>query len=427
MGTRHYQEITKENIAAYLKENTDYFEPDAVLSVYEIGEGEEDGDGFINFLYRVWDETGKSVIVKQAKTYFKAFGEGAGPFVQERNAMEAEIMQIKGAIVPEYIPQIYGVDRQNHAYLCEDCSDLKILRFELMKGRKFPGLPEKIGEFIAKTNFYTSEYYLDATVFKNLQTKFMNPQQRLIFEVGLFLKDERVIDAPDPHDDPNADPERLAMGDAPWKSKAFRTEMLKLRDIHMKQAECLVHGDLHTSNIMAGDEAVKIIDQEYSFMGAFSSDMGYLLGSVLYEYIRWFYMDDHPEDFCEDYRNYILDFMCRIVNSYNEVFTACWQKDAKETYRDFDEFRESILDRFIHEVCGFTGTQITSRVGGLVPLPDLDTIEDRDQRNEACRLSLMIGQYLIMHRMEIDSIEKMIDVIQKITKQYYRLLKVMEA
>ncbi|MDO4287619.1 MAG: phosphotransferase [Eubacterium sp.] len=423
MASKHYIELTKENIADYLKSHTDYFDKDAVLSVYEIGEGDEDGDGFINFLYRVWDEQGKSVIVKQAKTYFKAFDEGAGPFVQERNAMEAEIMAIKSAIVPEYIPKVYYIDRVNHVYLCEDCGDLKILRFELMKGRKFPGLPEKIGEFVAKTNFYTSEYYLDATIFKELQSKYMNPQQRLVFEIGLFLKDEHAIDAPDPHLDPNADPERLAMGDAPWKSMAFRTEMLKLRDIHMKHAECLVHGDLHTSNIMAGDDAMKIIDQEYCFVGAFSSDMGYLLGSVLYEYIRWFYTDA-PEDVKADYRAYILDFMCRIVNSYNDTFTKCWQQDAKITYKDFDDFRQDILDRFIHEVTGFTGTQITSRVGGLVPLPDLDTIEDRDARNEACRLAMTIGQYLIMHRKEIDSIEAMVDTIEKITKNYYKLIKI---
>ncbi|MEG0377861.1 MAG: methylthioribose kinase MtnK1, partial [Eubacterium sp.] len=257
MGCKNYKDINKETVKDYLKDCTKYFAPDANLTVYEIGESEEDGDGFINFLYRVWDENRKSVIVKQAKTYYKAFEEGVGPFVVDRNALEADIMRIKGAIVPEYIPEIYQVDLDNHIYLCEDCSDLKILRFELMKGKTFPEFPKKIGEFIAKTNFYTSEYYLDATVYKELQTKFMNPNMRLVFEVGLFLKDESAIEGYDPHDDPNTDPERLAMGDAPWESKAFRTEMLKLREIHMKRAECLVHGDLHTSNIMIDDHKMK--------------------------------------------------------------------------------------------------------------------------------------------------------------------------
>lgn len=426
MGCKNFKDINKETVKDYLKECTDYFAPDARLSVYEIGESEEDGDGFINFLYRVWDENGKSVIVKQAKTYYKAFEEGVGPFVQDRNALEADVMRIKGAITPEYIPEVYQVDLDNHIYLCEDCSDLKILRFELMKGKKFPDFPKKIGEFIAKSNFYTSEYYLDATVYKELQAKFLNPNMRLVFEIGLFLKDEHAIDDHDPHDDPNADPERLAMGDAPWKSTAFRTEMLKLRDIHMKHCECLVHGDLHTSNIMINDEKMKIIDQEYAFMGASSSDTGYLMGSVLYEYIRWFYMDDYPEDFCKDFRETILSYMRDIIHTYNAVYTECWKKDAKVTYRDFDDFRESILRNFIQEVCGFTGCQITSRVGGLVPLPDFDTIEDRDKRNEACRLSLTIANYLIMHRMEIESIDDMVDTIVRITENFFKLIKIID-
>lgn len=417
-----YQDLNRDSVITYLKE-TGYFDQDAVLHVYEIGDGEEDGDGFINFLYRVWDDNGRSVIVKQAKTYYKAFGEGVGPFVLERNATEAEVMQIKSAITPAYLPEVYRVDRENHLYLCEDCSDLKILRFELMKGRKFEGLAEKIGDFMAKSNFYTSEYYLDATVFKELQIKFMNPKQRIVFEMGLFLKDERAIEAEDPRNNPDTDPERLAMGDAPWKDIAFRTEMLKLRDIHMKHAECLVHGDLHTSNIMVSDTAMKIIDQEYSFMGAFSSDAGYLLGSILYEYIRWFYMPGHPESFCADFRQYILRFMETVINQYCKTFTACWQADAKATYRPYDAFRESILDRFIQEMCGYIGTQIISRVGGLVPLPDLDTLDSHEDHIEACRLAMTLAYYLIMHRCDMTCIEDITATIEKVTDRYFKLLK----
>lgn len=420
-GAINYKDLNNETVITYLKEETDFFEPQAVLSVYEIGDGEEDGDGFVNFLYRVWDETGKSVIVKQAKTYYKAFGEGVGPFVLSRNALEAEGMSIKNAIIPEYIPTIYKIDPENNITLMEDCGDLKILRFELMKGNTFPKFPQQIGEYIARSNFYTSELYLDATTYKELQAKFMNPKMRLIFEVGLFLKDQRVIEGTDPHDDPNADRERLSMGDAPWKEKAFREEMLKLRYIHMKKSECLVHGDLHTSNIMIDQNRLKTIDMEYSFMGAFSSDMGYLLGSILYEYVRWFYMDDYPENFCQNFRETMLSYMGDIVKTYLRVFTQCWREDAKSIYRDYDGFLDYILRDFIHEVVGFTGCQITSRVGNLVPLPDLDTIADRDSRNDACRLSLVIARYLIMHRTEIDSVDKMIDIIVKLTENYQKL------
>ena len=95
-------DLNKENIASYVKSRIDFFDQDADLSVYEIGEsgeGSEDGDGFINFIYRVWDnKTGRSVIVKQAKSHAKYFSEKQTNFVRERNEMEASLMRLRASI-----------------------------------------------------------------------------------------------------------------------------------------------------------------------------------------------------------------------------------------------------------------------------------------------------------------------------------------
>ncbi|WP_090242155.1 S-methyl-5-thioribose kinase [Eubacterium barkeri] len=412
-----FKDLNKESVIVYIKTQTTLFPEQAELKVYEIGEGEEDGDGFINFLYRVWETGGRSVIVKQAKTYYKAFGEGEGPFVPDRNALEADILRLKYAITPEYIPQIYYIDLVNHIYICEDCGHLNILRFELMKGKSFPGLAEHIGAFIARNNFYTSEIYLDPQTHKELEAKFINPHMRKIFETGLFLKDESAFENRDPHHNPDADPIRLAMGDAPWESMAFRTEMLKLRHIHMKKSECLVHGDLHTSNIMVGGDEMKVIDMEYTYMGPLSADMGYLMGSILYEYIRWFYMPDGPGAQCEAMREYVLKLMRGILNTYVEVYTACWDADARVTYKGYDDYREFVLANWFHEMVGFTGCQIISRVGGLVPLPDFDTIADKQDQYEACRIALILANYFIMNREEVADIDDFMARIVKMTKQ----------
>lgn len=416
-----YQDLNKTTVIDYIKSQTKLFPQDAVLQVYEIGEGEDDGDGFINFLYRVWQDGGLSVIVKQAKTYYKALGNAKGPFVLQRNAMEAGLMRLKGAITPEYIPKIYHLDTENHLYICEDCGDLGILRFEWMKGHSFPRFPEMIGEFVAKSNFYTSEIYLEPEAHKAIQVKYMNPQMRIVFEKGLFLKDEHAIEGHDPHENPQADPVRVDMGDAVWKSRAFRIEMLKLRHIHMKKSECLVHGDLHTSNIMIGPDAMKIIDMEYSYVGASSSDSGYLLGSILYEYIRWFYMTDQPEALGAAMRAEILDAIRGMVETYRRCYTEYWQKDARETYRDYPEYCDYVLDTWFTETVGFTGCQIISRVGGMVPLPDYDTIPDQADRYEACRITLMIANYLIMHREEITDVDALIAIIVSMTEKGRKL------
>lgn len=411
-----YQDLDHDSVIAYIKEKTALFPHNAILSVYEIGDGEEDGDGFINFLYRVWDQnTGKSVIVKQAKTYYQAFGEGEGPFVVERNTLEAQILRIREGITPEYIPRVYHVDPENHLFICEDCGDLKILRFELMKGKQFPKFPAMIGEYIAKSNFYTSEVYLKPEVHQNLQAYFINTGMRQIFQTGLFLKDESCFENRDPHNNPDADAVRVAMGDLPWKSRAFRTEMLKLRHIHMKKSECLVHGDLHTSNIMIGSGAMKIIDMEYTYMGPLSADSGYLMGSLIYEYIRWFYMPDHPADFCAEMRAAVLSYMKDFIDTYAAVYRECWEKDARITYRGMTEYCDGILETYFHEMTGFAGCQMVSRVGGVVPLPDFDTLTTLADQHEASRIAILIGEYLIMHREAITDSDALVRTVVKIT------------
>ena len=45
--------LSKENVVDYVKSRLDFFNPDGDIKVSAIGEGtvEEDGDGFINFVY----------------------------------------------------------------------------------------------------------------------------------------------------------------------------------------------------------------------------------------------------------------------------------------------------------------------------------------------------------------------------------------
>ena len=56
------------------------------------------------------------------------------------------------------------------------------------------------------------------------------------------------------------------------------------------------------------------------------------------------------------------------------------------------------------------------RVGHLVPLPDIDTIEDRGERTEACNILMMIAEHLIMNRENISDTDDLIDRITGITK-----------
>lgn len=417
-----YKDLTPSRVIEYIKTSTGIFPAGASLEVYEIGGGEDDGDGFVNHIYRVWDESGKSVILKQAKPYLKLFGEVA-PLTTKRNQLESEIIKLRAAITPDYLPEMYHLDPDNNLFIYEDCGRLRIMRFELIKGKHFPKFAKQMGEFLAKSNFYTSEIYLDQIAHKALTCKFMNPEMRIIMETILFLRESFIEGEVNL---PPGDPNHITMSDLLWEKRELRVELLKLRGIFMKKSECLVHGDLHTSNIMIDQSEMKIIDMEYPFMGPSSSDTGYLLGNLLYQYIAWFHHEEGSKASRKAYRKEILDTIRDLVNEYQRVYCACWDQDAKPMYREYTEYRDDLLKTYLKEVCGFTGCQIVSRVGGIVPLPDFDAIKNPLSRNCARRLSLLIADALIMKREEIESVDDIIALIETITYRYFDVMKALK-
>lgn len=416
-----YRDLTPETVIEYVKLNTKIFPENTVLEVYEIGGGEDDGDGFVNHVYRVWDPSGKSVILKQAKPYFKIFGTGTRLTV-DRNQRESEIIKLRTAITPEYLPEMYHVDPENNLFIYEDCGRLKIMRFELTRGKSFPKFAKQMGEFLGKSNFYTSEIYLDQKAHKALEVKFMNPEMRVIMETILFLResfvegDLRTMNA-------EVDLNHLAMADLLWEKRELRVELLKLRGIFMRKSECLVHGDLHTSNIMLDENEMKIIDMEYPFMGPSSADTGYLAGNFIYEYIAWYHHTEGTKTSRKAYRKEILGYLRDLIKEYYRTYSECWDKDAKPLYKEYTEYRDYLLRNYIKEVCGFTGCQIIGRVGAMAPLPDFDVIEDISSRNCARRLALLIADALVMKREEVESVEDIISIVESVAKGYFKVMK----
>ena len=95
-----YRDLDTEKAKRYILECTDLFPKDATLFAYEFGRNESDGDGYVNYVFRVWEDKGRSVIIKQSKPYLKIFGEGVFPLSVQRNNAEADIIKIRSAITP---------------------------------------------------------------------------------------------------------------------------------------------------------------------------------------------------------------------------------------------------------------------------------------------------------------------------------------
>lgn len=415
-----YRDLNPDKVRQYIAEKTSLFPAGVSLSVTEITRNEVDGDGYVNYIYRICDEKGNSVILKQAKPYLKYYGKDIVPLPVERNGFEVDINRLRLAIVPEYVPKLLHIDRENALYIAEDCGRLGIMRFGLSRGRRYPGFPKMMGEFLAKCNFYTSELYLDQGIHKELGRHFTNIEMSRIMETILFMRG--TLSKTDDERNAEADPVHTAIADSFWNKREILVELLKLRDLYMKKQECLVHGDLHTSNTMIGENEMKIIDMEYTHLGPFSSDSGYLLGNLVYTYDTWFYHEEGTEAERALYREEILSYINDTLCEYIKVFTESWKNDAKDIFRPYPEYLAGIFSAYLQETSGFMGSQICSRVSSYAETFDFDVLPDAGKRNRARALAVATGYALIIKRNEVKEPADIINIIRQTANTFFKKL-----
>ena len=127
--------ISKENIIDYLKKHMPDFDTSIPVTVSQIGEGceEEDGDGYVNFIFRVSTEK-EAYVLKQGLPLARMTQE---PIAMYRNKLEYDSMRIRHTIVPEYTPAVKFQDEENNIFVMEDVSHLKIVRFQFNKNQRF--------------------------------------------------------------------------------------------------------------------------------------------------------------------------------------------------------------------------------------------------------------------------------------------------
>lgn len=404
--------LSRENISEYLKEWMPQLDQSKPLSIYVVGEGalEDDGDGFINYVYRVSD--GKmNVVVKQGLTHGKLV---PFPLPAERNKLEYESFELRKAIVPDYIPDVYFFDEKNYIFAMEDVSYLKIARFQLNKSVQFRKLPFQIAEYCAKTGFYCSEYYLGIVEFRKLISHFMNQGMRTIFDTNAFI----VADDTNGNFGGGTDPLYDDFSMKLVKDPAIIRERYLLRESYMKDCETFVHGDLHTSNIFADHDRMKVIDMEYTFCGPMAYDLGYAMNCFLSQYICADFRTFDSVAEKEEFQSYCLASMKILNDEFFRIFTECWKADAKPEYRQIDGFREAKYDKWFRDIIGFCANANFSRAIGDIGFPEYDQIETKEDMRHAVCISAIIDRALFINRHKYTCFDDCLRDIQTIQKAY---------
>ncbi len=414
--------LNKENLTEYLKghmPDLDYSKP---LVISAVGEGteEEDGDGYLNFIFRVSDGR-RNIIVKQGRATGR--NEDFTNLSSERTRLEYESMEIRKAIVPDYIPDLYFYDEDNQVMATEDVSYLKILRFQLNKSEIYPNFAGHAARFLSKIHFYTSEYFMDTALFRELDNHFTNHKMRNIFDNILFIsKDEFGSKACGLSLDPEI---AFCIKDIVFDPAAI-LERYVLRDLFMKKSEALIHCDYHTSNIFIGEDEMKVIDMEYSFCGPIAFDLGYLFGNLISQYVCACFRPYEDEEKREPFKAYILDTISQIFEDYKKLFIRYWNQDAKEEYKGVKGLQEAFMSQLLSQMVGFCSTANLFRVASEIDFPEYSAIKDKEQMKNAITLSALMDRRMLLKRNDYRSVQDWLSDMEQLKDTYDCYLKTSE-
>ena len=240
----------------------------------------EIGDGNLNYVFKVWDDAGHSVIIKQAGVEARISSDMK--LSPERNRIESEILILEGQLAPGYVPQVYFFDTTMNVCCEEDLSDHMIMRTAMLEHRTFPKFADQISTFMANTLMGTTDVVLDHQKKKELQRTYINPELCDITEALVYTEpynDER-------HRNnvfaPNAEFVRHAL----YEDEALHAEVAKLKMDFMTRAQSLLHGDLHTGSIFINDTSTKVFDPEFCFYGPMGYDIVNVAANLIFAWRR---------------------------------------------------------------------------------------------------------------------------------------------
>jgi 5-methylthioribose kinase len=391
-------ELDPGNLADYLRSRTDLLDGSAPVEVRAVTGGPEspEEEGFVNFIFRV-QQGEQSWIVKQSRCYLRA-ADLKRDLSPERNYSEYLAFVLRAGIDKGSVPRMHFVDQANNVFVMEDLRDreLRPLRYQLNEGIEFPRFAGQVADFLASNHFFTSELFLDKDTFRRLQIDFANLSMRAVMEDVVLT---RMLIVPD-------ESPLNQLGTRAWQDPELRLELMRIRDVLIRKGECLIHGDLHTSNLFTHVDHMRVIDMEYAFVGPFSYDLGYLLANFISQYAAFTFNTRFPLPKRQRFQRYLLATISEVLNSYFRRFAEHFASSAKPIYADTVGYLDDYLfPEVLHEAIGFMAAANLHRIANLAPFPDFDSIPDATDRLLAQGLSVAIDEALLRNRAALTSPE----------------------
>lgn len=388
--------LNTETAKVYAVEYLKFFDTTTGLECVEIG------DGNINYVFKLHDKN-KSLIIKQADKLLRSSGR---PLDLNRNKIEAEILKIEKSLAPNFIPEIYNYNEKMFCLAMEDISEYKNLRTELMKGKMFSHLADNITTFMVDTLLPTTDLVLDRAKKKQYVKDFINPElcditeDLVLTEPYYNYKNRNIIIK-----------ENLQyVEENIYNDTELHFQVAILRNNFMNNAECLLHGDLHSGSIFANEKGIKVIDPEFAFYGPMGYDIGNVIGNLIFSYAYKYYTDNSNKEFLNYILNTIKDIVDMTKNKLDKKYDECVEF---KLYKN-EKFKQKYIYDIMADSYGYAGTEIIRRTIGDSKVAEVNSITDVNIKVPQERSLLLIGKHLIKNRWTLSNGYDIINIIKEV-------------
>ena len=346
----------------------------------------EIGDGNLNYVFRVADGKGNSVIVKQAGYELRISKEMK--IDTDRNRVESEILILYAKLAPGLVSEIYDYDTVMCACCMEDMSDYQVMRGAMLEHKIFPKFADQISTFMAQVLMGTTDVVMDHQEKKKLQKKFITPDICDITEQLVYTE---------PFNDERGRNNVYAPNAAFVKEKLYDDEELhlevaKLKMDFMTRAQSLIHGDLHTGSIFINEESTIVFDPEFCMYGPMGYDIGNIVANMIFAWCSGDAAGD--KEFCAWVESVIKD----VVNMTMDKMEKYYDEHVTDTMCKAKGYKEYYMKSILADTAGVAGLELIRRTVGMANVKDITTIADEKNRARAERICIVAAVDYIKNR-----------------------------
>jgi 5-methylthioribose kinase len=400
--------LSEEGAISYVKKHTSIFGDQETLHATVLAGDSMEVDGNANRILRVHSESSEqSVIVKQVLPFIRVAMERGEvlPISMDRMRTEIQYMNAANRICESITPEIYAWDQQSGTVVMEDLKKMKILRFELMEGNKFPAFPEEFGGFLGRIAFLTSDLHLDPWEKRTMEEYFGASNSNQMW--GRFIFDSTVLS----NQDNPINPLVREWVDQLYRDESVRREVRVLKSIFNQQQQCLIHTDLHTSNIFISLDGVKVFDSEFSKFGPIGFDLGRLIGSLALNFASLFGLKEWNHAKRKDYQVYLLEAIQFLYEAFEESYFGLWN----ESFPQRKAAKERMKAMIFQQTLGFTACTMLARIYDGALCFDFKRIESLEERAKGQRFAIEMAKRLLIRRYEYKDMAQVMDDMREVS------------